>query len=263
MITLKIFHVNTFTSEDFKGNPAGVVPLNFWLSDDLMQGIANQNGLSETAFFVKTPKGFHIRWFTPQEEVDLCGHATLASGYVLTEFLDYPDERVVFESKSGDLEFFKKDGRYFLDFPAYEPTDVQIDFPFQKVLGVSPQRILKANEDIMAVFDSEEEISKIKPDFNQLSKLKARGLIVTAKGKEVDFVSRFFAPAVGINEDPVTGSAYTKLIPFWAKELSKNTFDSIQTSQRTGKISGEYLNGRAIIGGDALHYLSGDIFIKG
>ncbi len=263
MITLKIFHVNTFTSEDFKGNPAGVVPLNFWISDSLMQGIANQNGLSETAFFVKTLKGFHIRWFTPQEEVDLCGHATLASGYVLTELLGNRDERIVFESKSGDLEFFKQDSRYFLDFPAYEPYDVQIEFPFQKVLGIAPQRVLQANEDIMAVFNSEEEISKIKPDFNQLSKLKARGLIVTARGNEVDFVSRFFAPAVGINEDPVTGSAYTKLIPFWSKELGKNTFVSIQTSQRTGKISGEYLNGRAIIGGEALHYLSGDIFIKG
>lgn len=124
MISLKIFHINTFSSEDFKGNPAGVVPMDFWISDDLMQKIANQNGLSETAFFVKTVRGFAIRWFTPEVEVPLCGHATLASGYVLTEFMNHPDERILFESKSGDLEFVKKDGLFYLDFPAFESHEI-------------------------------------------------------------------------------------------------------------------------------------------
>lgn len=262
MITLKIFHVNTFTSEDFKGNPAGIVPLDFWISDGLMQKIANQNGLSETAFFVKSSRGFGIRWFTPETEVELCGHATLASGYVLTELLGHPDKKITFESKSGDLKFFKEKGKFFLDFPAYVPEKVELDFPFQKVLGVKPNSLFTANEDILAVFDSEEDIAKIKPDFYQLSKLKARGLIVTAASKKVDFVSRFFAPSLGINEDPVTGSAFTKLLPYWSKVLNKTVFDAVQVSERTGQIIGEYKDNRALIGGDALHYLSGEIFIK-
>lgn len=262
MISLKIFHINSFSSEDFKGNPAGVVPLDFWISDTLMQKIANQNGLSETAFFVKTVRGFYIRWFTPDVEVPICGHATLASGYVLTEFLGHPEDRILFESNSGDLEFVKKDGVYCLDFPAFTPVEIGVDFPFQKVLGVKPARILQANEDIMAVFNSEEEILKIRPDFNALTRLKARGLIVTAPGRQVDFVCRFFAPGLGINEDPVTGSSFTKLFPYWAKELNKTTFVARQISERGGTVTGEYRGDRVLIGGDAMAYLRGEIYIK-
>lgn len=262
MIALKIFHINSFSSEDFKGNPAGVVPLDFWISDNLMQKIANQNGLSETAFFVKTVRGFYIRWFTPEVEVPLCGHATLASGYVLTEYMGHPEDRILFESNSGDLEFVKKDGIYYLDFPAFMPVEKEYDFPFQKVLGVSPVKVLKANEDIMAVFSSEEEIRRIRPDFNALTRLKARGLIVTAPGSKVDFVSRFFAPGLGINEDPVTGSSFTKLFPYWADELGKTVFDAEQISERGGRVTGEYRGERVLIGGDAMAYLQGEIYIK-
>lgn len=262
MISLKIFHINSFSSEDFKGNPAGVVPLDFWISDTLMQKIANQNGLSETAFFVKTVRGFYIRWFTPDVEVPICGHATLASGYVLTEYMGHPEDRILFESNSGDLEFVKKDGIYYLDFPAFEPVETEVDFPFQKVLGVKPVRILQANEDIMAVFNTEEEILRIRPDFSALTRLKARGLIVTAPGKQVDFVSRFFAPGLGINEDPVTGSSFTKLFPYWSKELNKTTFEAVQLSERGGSVTGEYLGNRVLIGGDAMAYLRGEIYIK-
>ncbi|MBX2952188.1 MAG: PhzF family phenazine biosynthesis protein [Leadbetterella sp.] len=261
-MALKIFHINSFSSEDFKGNPAGVVPLDFWISDTLMQKIANQNGLSETAFFVKTIRGFYIRWFTPDVEVPICGHATLASGYVLTEFLGHPEDRILFESRSGDLEFVKKGGTYYLDFPAFTPVDTEVDFPFQKVLGVKPARILQANEDIMAVFNSEEEIRRIRPDFSALARLKARGLIVTAAGREVDFVCRFFAPGLGINEDPVTGSSFTKLFPYWAAELNKTTFVAQQISERGGTVTGEYRGDRVLIGGDAMAYLRGEIYIK-
>lgn len=262
MITLKIYHINTFSSEDFKGNPAGVVPMDFWISDELMQKIANQNGLSETAFFVKTSRGFAIRWFTPEVEVPLCGHATLASGYVLTEFLNHPDDRILFESKSGDLEFVKKDGQYYLDFPAFEPKEISLDFPFQKALGAVPVKVYQANEDIMAVFESEEQIAQIKPDFGTILKLKSRGLIVTAPGKSADFVSRFFAPSLGINEDAVTGSSFTKLFPYWAKTLGKKEFTAEQISARTGQVKGEFLGERVLIGGDAMPYLSGEIYIK-
>ncbi len=262
MIALKIFHINSFSAEDFRGNPAGVVPLDFWISDTLMQKIANQNGLSETAFFVKTARGFRIRWFTPEVEVPLCGHATLASGFVLTEYMGHPEDRILFESNSGDLEFVRNMGTYYLDFPAFVPEETSIDFPFEKVLGIKPAKILRANEDIMAVFGSEEEIRRIRPDFNALQKLKARGLIVTAPGQEVDFVCRFFAPGLGINEDPVTGSSFTKLFPYWAGELNKTTFEAEQLSERGGKVIGEYREGRVLIGGDAMAYLQGEIYIR-
>ena len=262
MIALKIFHINSFSSEDFKGNPAGVVPLDFWISDTLMQKVANQNGLSETAFFVKTSRGFYIRWFTPEVEVPLCGHATLASGYVLTGLMGHPEDRILFESNSGDLEFVKKDGLYYLDFPAFQPVEEDIDFPFQKVLGQQPSRILRANEDIMAVFESEDEIKRIRPDFGALAKLKARGLIVTAPGSSVDFVSRFFAPGLGINEDPVTGSSFTKLFPYWAGVSGKTSFLAEQISERGGKVTGEYRGDRVLIGGEAMAYLQGEIYIK-
>ncbi len=263
MISLKIFHINSFSAEDFKGNPAGVVPLDFWISDTLMQKIANQNGLSATAFFVKTVRGFYIRWFTPEVEVPtICGHATLASGYVLTEYMGHPEDRILFESNSGDLEFVKKDDIYYLDFPAFVPVEAEFDFPFQKVLGIKPVRVLQAHEDVMAVFNSEEEILRLRPDFSALSRLKARGLIVTAPGNKVDFVSRFFAPGLGTNEDPVTGSSFTKLFPYWAKELNKTIFEAYQLSERGGKVTGEYRGDRVLIGGDAMPYLQGEIYIK-
>ena len=262
MISLKIFHINSFSSEDFKGNPAGVVPLDFWISDTLMQKIANQNGLSETAFFVKTVRGFYIRWFTPEVEVPLCGHATLASGYVLTEYMGHPEDRILFESNSGDLEFVKKDDIYYLAFPSFTPVEKEIDFPFQEELVVKPAGILQANQDVMAVFESEEEILRIRPDFGALARLKARGLIVTAPGSQTDFVCRFFAPGLGINEDPVTGSCYTKLFPYWAQKLGKTVFEAQQLSERGGKVTGEYRGDRVLIGGDAMAYLQGEIYIK-
>lgn len=263
MINLKIFHINVFSSEDFKGNPAGVMPLNFWLDDTLLQNIAAQNGLTETAFFVKSSKGYHIRWFTPEREVHSGGHATLAAGYVLAKFMREDEESILFESHSGDVEFYLKDDKGYLIQPAYQVNEIDLDFPFERALGLKPEKILQAADDIMVVFEDESQIEKIKPNFRSISRLKSRGLIVTAPGEKYDFVSRFFAPSLGIDEDPVTGSSHTKLIPYWAKELNKNILVSKQLSSRTGIVYCENKGDKVIISGDLLHYLSGEIHIKG
>ena len=261
MQRLKIYQIDAFTDKLFSGNPAAVCLLDNWLCDDLMQSIGNENNLAETAFVVPNGKDFEIRWFTPTIEVDLCGHATLAAAFVLFNLLDYPDSLIRFHSpRSGLLIVSKREEMLFLDFP----TDIlELIIGKQSIIenciGIKPIELYKGKTDYIAVIDSESSLQNLQPDLEEISRLKARGLIVTAKGDNVDFVSRFFAPQSGINEDPVTGSAHTSLLPLWSKKLSKSNLISTQLSKRGGQLFCEFKNDRCLIGGKARLYLTGEI----
>ena len=258
---LRIYQADAFASGLFKGNPAAVVPLKDWLSDEIMQNIASENNLSETAFFVPENKNFHIRWFTPKSEVDLCGHATLATAHILFNELNYQNEILSFKSKSGILTVHKTGDLLQLDFPAdtINPTDTNP--VFTEAFGVQATAILKGRTDYLLLFDSEEVIRNIKPNFHILKQTDARGIIVTAKGREFDFVSRFFAPNEGIDEDPVTGSAHTTLVPFWADRLNKTELTAFQLSERGGQLWCSLKADRVLIAGKAVTYLRGEIEI--
>lgn len=261
MQRIKIFQIDAFTDKLFAGNPAAVCILDKWLSDDLMQSIANENNLAETAFVVPNGKDFEIRWFTPTTEVDLCGHATLASAFVVFNLLDYPDSLIRFNSPRSGLLSVKKNGEMlYLDFP----TDtLELISGFQNIMetciGIKPIEVYKGKTDYIAVIDSESSLVNLQPNLEEISKLKGRGLIVTAKGDHVDFVSRFFAPQSGIDEDPVTGSAHTSLSPLWAKKLGKSNFTAHQLSRRGGQLTCEFNHDRCLIGGEAKLYLTGEI----
>jgi PhzF family phenazine biosynthesis protein len=241
------------------GNPAAVIPLDFWLSDTIMQQISAQNNLSETAFFVKTSEGFHIRWFTPNVEVNLCGHATLASAYVIFEILRFQGESIIFESQSGPLYVSKADQDFFLDFPAVISEELKTLDGIEEAMNEIPSQIFKADDDVLLIFENEAAISSLNPDFGLLSKIDARGIIASSKSGVYDFVCRFFGPKVGINEDPVTGSAFTKLIPYWSAILKKTQMTACQISQRRGYVSCELLGDRVLIGAKANLYLQGEI----
>lgn len=257
-----IFHINAFSLESFGGNPAVVIPLKQWLPDDILQKIAAQNNLSETAFFVKEKEGYHIRWMTPLVEVDLCGHATLATAFYLFEIEKIPENKIVFNSRSGKLTVERgAENKLFLDFPVAELA-ITDDLSIFNSAGLpKPLEILKASDDYLLLFENQEIVHHLNPDFSQLAKIKARGIIVTAPGIDTDFVCRFFAPAVGINEDPVTGSAFTKLIPFWSKKLNKNKLFARQTSARVGTVWCELKEERVMIAGYGNLYLKGQIYI--
>ena len=262
MKKIKIYHVDAFTDRLFAGNPAAVCILETWLDDELMQSIANENNLAETAFVVPAGQDFEIRWFTPTVEVDLCGHATLASAFVLFNIYRYPNALIKFHSpRSGLLAVEKRDDMLFLDFPTdkLELLPEEQSAIIEKCIGTKPIELYKGKTDYMAVLENERSLQALQPDFIELSKLKARGLIVTAKGDKVDFVSRFFAPQTGINEDPVTGSAHTSLLPFWSKKLNKNNLTAKQLSKREGRLTCELKNDRCLIGGNAKLYLTGEI----
>ncbi len=256
---LPLYQADAFASGLFKGNPAAIVPLQKWLSNETMQQIAMENNLSETAFFIPEGNHFHIRWFTPKAEVKLCGHATLATAHILFNELNYPGDLLEFESLSGILTVKKAGDKLQLDFPAdfaqeVEPVDV-----FAEALGAQPTKTLKGRTDYLLLFDSEETIRTMKPNFHLLYQTDARGIMVTAQGNDVDFVSRFFAPGVGIDEDPVTGSAHTTLIPFWANRLNKNELTALQLSARGGQLWCTLSGDRVFIAGKAVTYLRGEI----
>lgn len=259
-MNISIYQIDAFADECFKGNPAAVCPLNEWISDDLMLKIAAENNLSETAFFVKKDNYYEIKWFTPVLEVDLCGHATLASAHVLFNHLNYDKDIIEFSSKSGLLKVFKKDGLMYLDFPARAGEKVDCPKAVKDALGIEPLEVYKSR-DYMAVLSSEDIINNLSPDINKLKDLDSFGLIITAKGCNVDFVSRFFAPNEGIFEDPVTGSAHCTLIPYWAEKLGKVQMDAVQVSKRTGKLSCVMNGDRVLIGGEAKTYMSGTVHI--
>jgi PhzF family phenazine biosynthesis protein len=257
---LPIYQIDAFADKAFEGNPAAVCPLEHWLPDETMQLIAKENNLSETAFFVPTVSGFHIRWFTPVAEIDLCGHATLASAYVIFNFLDFTKSRINFESKSGLLQVYKTNDLIVLDFPAQTPTVCPVPEEIIKAFRVTPVECLKS-EDYIVVFETEAQVISAQPDFSELSKLDLRGVAITAKSKKYDFVVRFFAPKFGINEDPVTGSAYTQLLPYWSNILGTTKLHSKQVSNRGGEIFCKVSGNRVSIAGRAVKYLEGEIEI--
>lgn len=255
---IPIYQIDAFASELFEGNPAAVCPLIKWLPDDKMQKIAFENNLSETAFFVQKGTGFHIRWFSPTNEVNLCGHATLASAYVLFNILNYNKNIIKFESKSGLLKVVKDDDNLILDFPAQPPLPCETTQEIINALNITPIECVKS-EDLIAVLNDENDVLTIEPDFEQMTKFGLRGVIVTAQSKKYDFVARCFFPGLGIKEDPVTGSAYTQLAPYWATKLGKDLFRVKQLSARGGELTCELYKDRVLISGKAVKYMEGKI----
>ena len=257
---IPMYQVDAFTDKIFGGNPAAVCPLESWLPAATMQAIAAENNLAETAFFVRDEDRFEIRWFTPAIEIDLCGHATLASAHVIFHHQGYGPPRISFMSKSGELRALNKDGLIHLDFPAHVPVPSGAPDALVKGLGKKPREVFKGR-DYLAVFDREADVVSIEPDFIELAKLDCLGIIATAEGAACDFVSRFFAPRAGVPEDPVTGSAHTLLIPFWAKRLNKTVLRAAQVSKRRGELFCEHLGERVLIGGRAVTFFQGTIEI--
>ena len=258
---IPIYQIDAFANAPFTGNPAAVCPLQSWLPDQVMQSIAAENNLSETAFFVPTENGFHIRWFTPVAEVDLCGHATLATAYVLFNCLGEKSDTISFESKSGVLKVVRKEELLVLDFPAQPPVLCDMPDEIVRAFKAKPVECLKS-EDYIVVFENEEDVVLAKPDFYEVSKLDLRGVAITAKSNKYDFVARFFGPKLGINEDPVTGSAYTQLVPYWSELLGVNKLHAKQLSKRGGELLCELVGDRVNIAGRAVKYLTGEIEIE-
>jgi len=258
---IPVYHVDAFTDRLFGGNPAAVCPLESWLPDATMQAIAAENNLSETAFFVREGDDCALRWFTPKVEVDLCGHATLASAHVI--FQREPNRgSVAFRTaKAGTLTVTRTGEKLAMDFPARPPKLVAAPQGLAAALGKAPTELLAAR-DYMAVYDSPDDVAALAPDFAALGKLDCFAVIVTAPGENgVDFVSRFFAPAQGIPEDPVTGSSHCTLAPYWGRRLGKTYLEALQISRRVGKLSCTLANERVVIAGQAVLYLEGRITI--
>ncbi len=259
---LPLYWIDAFTDQPFHGNPAAVVPLESWLPDPIMQRIAFENGLAETAFFVGTgPDRFHLRWFTPGAEVDLCGHATLATAFTLFTRLGFTGERIVFDSRSGPLTVSRlKGGKLELDFPARPAKPIAAPAALLKGLGATPVFYAQAQANL-AVFNTAAEVLALRPDFAALTTLEQYGTIVTAPGDDCDFVSRFFAPRVGVPEDPVTGSAHCTLVPYWAERLGKTRLHARQVSARGGELFCELRGERVGIAGHAVLYLRGEVHV--
>jgi PhzF family phenazine biosynthesis protein len=257
---IPIYQVDAFTNERFKGNPAAVCPLDNWLPAAVMQNIAAENNLAETAFVVAAGENFEIRWFTPTVEVDLCGHATLASAYVLFNELGFSGDQINFIShRSGPLSVTKNGSILALNFPVDSLTELPLKPEVAIGLSQTPRAVFKGKTDYLFVYDSEAEILALQPDFVALKAHAVRGIIVTAPGETTDFVSRFFGPACGVNEDPVTGSAHTTLTPYWASILGKTELTARQLSQRTGDLTCNLMGDRVEIAGEAVLYLRGEI----
>ncbi|MGD9365509.1 MAG: PhzF family phenazine biosynthesis protein [Desulfobacteraceae bacterium] len=259
---IPIYQVDAFASEVFSGNPAAVCILDAWLDDSLLQAIAAENNLSETAYLLQNGNSFDLRWFTPVTEVALCGHATLASAYVQFFYREWSEDNIRFQTrKSGQLMVTKKGEVLEMDFPARPVQTQPCPDALSRALGVTPQKVYGSEEDLMVVFDSEKTVTEIKPDFARLEQIDCRGVIITAPGDRCDFVSRFFAPRVGVPEDPVTGSAHCVLIPYWATVLGKNELNALQVSKRGGELFCGFTGERVRISGKAALYLEGTITI--
>ncbi|RXK48784.1 PhzF family phenazine biosynthesis protein [Aquirufa rosea] len=261
-MNLSLYQVDAFTNQLFAGNPAAICPLEEWLADDIMQKIAAENNLAETAFFVKRGKHYEIRWFTPTVEVDLCGHATLAAAHVLFHCLGTDtDEIIFFSPRSGELRVARQRDLLTLNFPADQVQPVDFDWASFQGLNQVAQQVYRGKTDFLFIYEKEEQVAEMAPNFLEIAKLQARGIIITAPGNEVDFVSRFFGPQSGINEDPVTGSAHTTLTPYWAKRLQKNQLTAKQLSPRGGDLSCELKGDRVTISGNCVLYMVGEIFV--
>jgi len=260
MIT-PIYQIDAFTRTPFSGNPAAVCPLDTWLDDATMQNIAAENNLAETAFIVPRDEGYDLRWFTPAVEVDLCGHATLAAAYVVLNHLQPDLDSISFETKSGKLVVTRDGERLSMDFPTRAPTPIPVSDALSDALGLAPSEV-HLSRDVLAVYEDEATVRTLSPDYTRLLALdEGFGVIVTAKGDTVDFVSRFFAPKAGIDEDPVTGSAHCTLVPFWAERLGRSELVAHQISPRGGELHCEHRGERVIISGHCVLFLTGSIHL--
>jgi len=259
----KIYQIDAFTNTVFSGNPAAVCILESWPSDELMQNIAAENNLAETAFAVPFGKDYELRWFTPELEVDLCGHATLATAYVLFNYYGFKENTLRFISpRSGELLVERNsNGTMTMDFPTDDLQPVPSQQNINDAIGKTPLETFKGKTDYLLIYESQADIENITPNFHLLNELDCRGVIISAPGNEVDFVSRFFAPQCGIPEDPVTGSAHTTLTPYWSPKLGKTLMSAKQLSERGGDLKCEYLGQRVKISGKAVCYLIGEIEI--
>jgi predicted PhzF superfamily epimerase YddE/YHI9 len=255
------YQVDAFAARTFGGNPAGVCGLENWLPDDILQNIAAENNLAETAFFTRQEDYYRLRWFSPLMEVDLCGHATLATAFVLYSELGCTDQNIRFHTRSGWLTAARRGNIIELDFPARPPVSCSAPDELLRGLGCKPREVLKSR-DFVAVYDSQAEVAALTPDMTLLAQLDCLGVMVTARGEDADFVSRFFAPRAGIPEDPVTGSAHSSLIPFWAKRLGKTEMFARQLSRRGGELYCRHAGERVAIGGRAVIYSRGELEIQ-
>ncbi len=262
MTQIPLYQIDAFTGQVFAGNPAAVCPLAHWLADETLQAIAAENNLSETAFLVQQSAHYELRWFTPVIEVDLCGHATLASAFVVFNYLGFTETAVTFKSRSGDLIVRREGDRLVMDFPARAPMPCETSEALVQALGQPPQAVLASERDYFVVYASEAEVRSLEPDFARLAGLDRLAVIVTAVGEQADFVSRFFAPSAGIPEDPVTGSAHCSLIPYWSKRLGKSQLHAFQISKRGGELWCTDLGERVLIAGRAVRYLEGTIYLS-
>jgi len=261
-MTIPIYQADAFTSHLFGGNPAAICPLDKWLPDETMQKIATENNLAETAFFVANDNGFKLRWFTPEFEIDLCGHATLASAHIIFTELGYQKDIIHFETVKAGVLTVKKDGdKYTMDFPSRPPIPIETPNGLLEALGDKKPVAVLRSRDYFIVYETEEDIIDIAPDFLALSKFDTVGFVVTARGNKADFVSRFFAPGAGIPEDPVTGSAHCNLIPYWADKLGKSKMHAYQLSARKGELWCELKGDRVLMSGNAVTFLKGEIFV--
>jgi len=256
------YHVDAFTDQLFGGNPACVIPLEKWLSDELLFEITRENNLAETAFFVPIEEGFHIRWFTPELEMDLCGHASLASAHVIRKHLNYKENVIHFQSASGKLQVTFDGNRYVLNFPSRMPVKAELPKIIQESLNIQPKEVF-LSRDYLLLYNSEVEIVALKADQNKLKgiDLGLGGIVCTAAGEEADFVSRFFTPGASIFEDPVTGSAHCSLIPFWSNKIGKKELLAFQISARKGVLYCKDEGERVVIAGNAITYSVGEIFL--
>lgn len=257
---LTLYQIDAFANKPFEGNPAAICPLDEWLPDDVLQAIAMENNLSETAYFVPTESGFHLRWFAPLAEVDMCGHATLATAYVLFNILGYDKPEIRFETRSGVLTVTRTDEWLEMDFPAQVPEECEIPELITKAFGARPLKCLKAM-DYIVVFADEAIVYSSQPNMMLLGELDLRGVAITSQSRDYDFITRFFGPKVGINEDPVTGSAFTQLVPYWSNILGKTDLFTKQVSARGGEAKCTLLGNRVRISGKAAKYMVGTIDI--
>lgn len=255
---LQMFQVDAFAEHVFEGNPAAVCPLDAWLDDSLLQAIAAENNLSETAFFVPAGDSFDLRWFTPLAEVPLCGHATLASAHVLYEHLGYSKPKLHFTTRSSPLTVSRSKHGLRMDFPAYPPRAVETPTALIAGLGKKPAKVLTA-VNYLAVYENEDDIRALSPNFTGLLSLDKLGVVATAPGRDVDFVSRCFFPGVGVNEDPVTGSAHCELAPYWSKRLGRKLLRARQLSNRGGALLCEVEHDRVLLTGRAVTFMSAEI----
>lgn len=261
-MNIPVYYVNAFTDKLFHGNPAAVCILSHWLPDDKLQAIAKENNLPVTAFLLRENNQFNIRWITPEYELDICGHGSLSAGYIIFNYLEKNWQKIDFQSRAESLQAFRSDELITLNFPVKKIETVSLPL-LTKGLGLAPKEVYQhKNERCLAIYNTEDEVKQLKPDMQLLKKLEYRGFIVTAPGREVDFVSRTFYPQKTISEDSVTGASHCLLAPYWAKRLGKADLRAFQVSKRGGEIFCRYENDRVLISGKAVLYMEGHIFMR-